>query len=45
MSTPTAPSPLPAPAGNTGRTTMALTETADVADDIDAILRRHTNQQ
>jgi len=33
------------PAGNTGRTTMALTETADVADDISAILRRHTSQK
>lgn len=32
------------PAGNTGRTTMALTETADVPDDIAHTLRRHTPQ-
>jgi len=33
------------PVGNTGRTAMALTETADVADHIAAILRRHTSQR
>ncbi len=33
------------PPGNTGRTTMTLTETADVADDIAAILRRNTPQR
>lgn len=32
------------PAGNTGRTTMALTETADVPDDIAHTLRHHTPQ-
>jgi hypothetical protein len=32
------------PAGNTGRTTMALTETADLPDDISDTLRRHTPQ-
>lgn len=31
------------PAGNTGRTTMALTETADLPDDIADTLRRHTS--
>lgn len=33
------------PEGNTGRTTMALTETAPVPDDVAAILAEHTGTQ